>query len=363
MQLNFDLIGFLDTYFVLSWYRLVSALITILAFVLFRRILTKYVFKLISKIGSKFNLKTQSEITKAFEKPFLNFFMYFGVYLALRNIVDNAGIESALDQILKSIFIIAVSVGLYNIVGYISSMILRGNKMLKLETNHVIQSLLTQVLKVLIVAFAFIVIVSDYYDVNGFITGLGISGLAIAMAAQDTLASIFAGISIILDKPFDIGDYVKCQNHDGIVEEINFRSTRIRTFSKELITIPNLIVSKEPIINYSKRGNRRVRFALGLTYDSESQQMKDLRDRLTKYLMENSHIMNESVMVRFDAFNDSSLDMIINFYTNSGDYAEYMEIKEEVNFKIIDILNELNLSAAFPSTSVYFENDLNTKTN
>ena len=192
-------------------------------------------------------------------------------------------------------------------------------------------------------------------NVSGFVAGLSIGGLAFSLAAKDSLSNIFAGLVILVDKPFKVGDWIICRDVEGTVEKIDFRSTSVRTFPQALVYIPNSIITNTSIVNYSNRASRRINFTLGVTYDTTPEQMNRLVEKIRSLLVKDPDILNEGLSVAFTNMNSSSLDIDIICFTTCKDYGSYVKVKERVNLSIMDILKEVGTSAAFPSTSVYVE--------
>ena len=192
-------------------------------------------------------------------------------------------------------------------------------------------------------------------NISGFIAGLSIGGLAFSLAAKDSLSNIFAGIIILIDKPFKIGDWIVCRDIEGTVEKIDFRSTLVRTFPQALVYIPNSIITNTPVINYSNRNSRRINFTLGVTYGTTPDQMEELVEGLRKLLLADHDILAEGLSVAFTTMNNSSLDIDVVCFTSCTDYASFVQVKERINMHIMDLLEEVGTSAAFPSTSVYVE--------
>jgi len=255
--------------------------------------------------------------------------------------------------------IITISIGFYNLLATSSVIFDRFGKKYRVQTSEVIKSFLSKIARVILVIIAITLVAKEFdYDLGTLVAGLGIAGLAVSMAAKDTLANLIAGIIIVFDKPFDLGDWISNSEVEGVVEEINFRNTRIRTFEKELICVPNLNLVSEALKNHSERKMRRVKFALGLTYETNSSQMIVFREAVEKYLMSLNEIDKESIVVRFSDFNDSSLDIMIMYFVKTTEYTEYMKIKESVNLELMNIVEKQGLSVAFPTQSLYFENGL-----
>lgn len=216
---------------------------------------------------------------------------------------------------------------------------------------------LNRVVKFFIVVIAVLSLLTNCgVNVNTIIASLGIGGMALAFASQDTIANFFGSVSIILDRPFIIGDWVKTNACEGNVEAIGFRSTRIRTFEKTLVTIPNSILAKEAIENLSKMPVRRVKQTIGLTYSSTAEQIENLLPELRDRILATEGVHKKSdVIVEFLDFDASALNITITYYTINTDYTNHTATKRRVNFVIMRTIESLNLSFAFPSMSVYME--------
>lgn len=166
---------------------------------------------------------------------------------------------------------------------------------------------------------------------------------------------------IILDKPFSIGDRIGTSSVEGTVEEITYRSTKVRTFAQALVTVPNSTMANEAITNWSKMGRRRITFNLGVTYTTPRFRLETCIARIEKMLREHPQIHQETIFVNFDRFNESSLDIFLYFFTVTTNWGEYLKVREDVNLKIMAILEEEKVSIAFPSRSVYFETPLTSR--
>jgi MscS family membrane protein len=195
------------------------------------------------------------------------------------------------------------------------------------------------------------------FNINGFIAGLGLGGLAFALAAKETVSNLFGGIVIVTEKPFTIGDWIKTPSVEGTVEDITFRSTKIRTFAQALVTVPNSTLANEPIINWSKMGKRQITFHLGVTYSTSREQLQTIARRIELMLIEHKEIHNDTIIVRFDRFNESSLDIYLYFFTNVTSFADYLSIKEDVNFRIMAILEEEGVNMAFPTRTLVVQSE------
>ncbi len=194
---------------------------------------------------------------------------------------------------------------------------------------------------------------SNGYPVSGILAGMGIGGLAMALAAQDSISGLFASVVIFLDKPFMVGDFVEVNGVTGTVEEIGIRSTRVRTVEKTLVTLPNKEIMDSNINNYSKRPMRRTSTTIGVTYDTTPEKMKELLAQLRLMLKDDEGVDNDLVYVNFTGFGDSSLDVDMKYFIMTVDYKIWLDMKEDINLKIMHIVCDLGLDFAFPSTTVY----------
>jgi len=201
------------------------------------------------------------------------------------------------------------------------------------------------------------------YNISSLLAGLGIGGLAVALGLQDTLSNFFGSISIFADRPFIVGDMVKIGDIQGTVEEIGFRSTRIRTLEATLVSIPNKTVANSIIDNLSRRSKRRVEQTIGLTYSTTVEQIEKVVSSIREIISRDEEVDPELVLVNFSNFGDSSLDITIIYFIKSADFREYLAVKERINLAIMRKLEELGVSIAFPTRSIYIENNDKKSTN
>lgn len=219
--------------------------------------------------------------------------------------------------------------------------------------------LIKKSLKAFVGVLVFIAILQTLgYSVGSLLAGLGIGGLAVAMAAQDTLSNLFGGIVIFTDRPFRVGEWVQVDQIEGAVEQIGFRSTRIRTFAGTLVTLPNSMVAKSVIDNKAAMPARRVRMTVGVTYETTADQMEELVKGFKAILAAEDQVVPETSLVRFVGFGASSLDILVMYFTKPTSYDLHTEVVERVNLALMRAVKARGLSMAFPTTTVYFEGDI-----
>ena len=193
------------------------------------------------------------------------------------------------------------------------------------------------------------------YSVTSFIASLGIGGLALALAAKDTVGNLFGSIALFTDQPFVIGDVVKVDGIEGVVEEIGLRVTRIRQADKVLATIPNQTFTTSTVINYSKRPQRRIRHKVGLSYDTSPDQMEAFVGAAREMMKEMDGLDESSIVVWFESMGDSSLGVIVQAFSVAPGFDDFMEAQEVLLLAILRLAEEHGLEIAFPSRTIYLE--------
>ena len=215
---------------------------------------------------------------------------------------------------------------------------------------------LVQIIRALIMVLGFAVVLESWgYDVAGLVTGLGIGGLAVALAAQDTLANLFGYFVILADEPFRVGEYIVFGDVSGTVEHIGFRSTRLRAVDQSLIAVPNSTLMNATITNWSRLNKRRLKMTLGLEYASSPQQILAVVQAIREMLREHEQVQADSVIVQFVEFNESSLDVLIVCYMTVTAWADFQAAKQDINLRIMRILDRHGVGVAFPTRTVFLE--------
>jgi MscS family membrane protein len=212
--------------------------------------------------------------------------------------------------------------------------------------------------KVALVALALLAALDTFgFDVTALIAGLGVGGLALALAAQKTLENLFGGATLVADRPVQVGDFCRFGDKIGTVEEIGLRSTRVRTLDRTVVTIPNAEFSSMQLENFAKRDKIWFHPRLGLRYETTPEQIRYVLVELRKMLYAHPRVASDPTRVRFVNFGDFSLDIDIYAYILATDYSEYLEVAEDVNLRIMDIVAASGSGFAFPSSTTYLAKD------
>lgn len=325
-----------------------------IVFLLFRKLFAKYVFRLILKISRKTPTEFFSNICLAFEHPIRWLFIIIGIYVSVGYFPYLEQTNPLFLKLIRASVIVIITWGLYNLSAGSSLLFSKINERFNMEIDQILIPFLSKAIRFIILAISLSIIAQEFeYDVNGFVAGLGLGGLAFALAAKDAIGNLFGGVIIITEKPFSIGDWIKTPSVEGTVEDISFRSTRVRTFAQALVTVPNATLANETIMNWSQMGKRRITFSLGVNYDTPKDKLEKTVKRIEQLLRNHEGVHQDTIFVTFDQYNNSSLDIFLYFFTKTTVWGEFLKIKEEVNFKIMEILEEEGVSVAFPSRTLY----------
>jgi MscS family membrane protein len=333
------------------------ALLIFFGFMLLRFFFTRIIVENLKKIIDKTKTDIDNIIVDSISRPLSFLFIAVGIFFAKGVAKVHPTVDVILNHTVQSMFIFAVFWVFYNIVeplsGKVQKLTLRYGK----ELSHDLAQFLTKTLKFIIVVVGIASIFQEWgYNVGAFLASLGLIGMAFALAAKDTAANLFGSLVIFIDRPFKIGDWIMTPDVEGIVEEIGVRSTRVRTFANALVTVPNAVLANSAILNWSKMKKRRINMTVGLTYSTTESQMRAIVANMKQMLKTHEDIHQETIYIYFTDFNDSSLGIFCYFFTKSTAWDEYMRVREDVNLKIMKIVEDEGASFAFPSQSIYVEN-------
>ena len=191
----------------------------------------------------------------------------------------------------------------------------------------------------------------------GIIAGLGVGGLAIALAAQPNIENLIGGLSLFADRPVRVGDFCKYGDDVGTIEAIGIRSTRIRGIDRTLTTIPNGVLSKMPVVNFTLRDRMLLKTVIGLRYETTPEQLRHVVAKLRELLLAHPMVTPEPSRVRFAGFGESSLNVEVFAYVGTKDWNEFLEVQEDIYLRMIDVIAASGTGFAFPSQTLYFARD------
>ncbi len=286
--------------------------------------------------------------------------------------------SESIDRIFKVLYTILIT--------YLIQRLIRAGATLKIEQlrrseylRHEVINLAMRVVNIVIYLIGLIVILNLFnVDLSAILSGLGIGGFAVAFAAKDTIANFFGSVSILLGDLFEQGDWIAVDGYEGTVIEIGLRATTIRTFDNAMIALPNFKLADNGLKNWSKRQlGRRIKMHIGVTYESDFKDIKKAVEDIREMLIAHKDIANNTqemlyseryarlvskedykgikrtMLVYMDRFSDSSIDILVYCYSRSVIWNEWLEIKEDVMYKVADILEKNNLSFAYPAMAIH----------
>jgi MscS family membrane protein len=345
----------LSTYiFGITYAQLLLAVVVFLFILIVRPILIKSFIALVRKFTTKTKTVYDDRVVVNLEKPLKFIVMVFGLYIFTSLLYLKSNI---VNLSLGSLTIIGFFWAIMAVLDGIQGIIYKALAKVSKELSNEFAKFILRVLKIIIWIVAISSVLSLWgINVTALIASLGIGGLAFALAAKDTAANLFGSIAIMVDKSIKIGDWVKVDGIEGIVEDIGMRTTKIRTFYKSVVALPNSIVANSHIENFSRRDVRRIKMSIGLTYSTTNAQIEAIIKDIKNMLLNHPGIAQEQTMlVNFNNFADSAKEIFIYTFTNTAIWDEYLNIREDVQYKINDIVLKHGSDFAFPSQSVYVE--------
>lgn len=293
----------------------------------------------------------RNRIAEALKRPLEMLIMLAGLYAALNLFPISPVIAGTALPVFRSILAVLVLWWLYNLTniqeGYFKYLFEE-----RFQVDPALIPVFLNFLRVFIVACGIVLIAGEWgYDLNAFVAGLGLGGLALALAAKETLANLFGGIIILTEKPFRIGDWVQTSNVEGTVEEIGFRSCRFRTAAQALVTVPNYPLTNEAITNWSRIGKKQIAFQLHLALSTPAETMKAVVSGIEGMLQNHEGIHPEAIMVNFETLGGRSLDVKINCFTVATELREHLAVREDVNYRILAIIDEAGAEFMLPAAA------------
>lgn len=337
--------------------RFALAFILLFLALLLKKILAHLFTRAIFKAAQKTSTRMDEMLLKNLNKPAEFLVLVIGFYLAVE-FLQLPREPTNLDHMARNLGQTLLTFNLawfgYNMIALLEHWLSHWAGRTESALDDQLIPFVRKSLRIFVVVLAVLMLVQNLgYSISGLLASLGLGGLAVALAARDSLSNIFGSLMILLDRPFSIGDWIKAGELEGTVEEIGFRSTRIRTFAKTLITVPNSSLMNMAIDNFSLMPKRRIKLSVGITYDTSPQQMRQAVAAIRQLLREHPAIDQEFFLVNFTDFGASSLDILVYCFTTSTVWGDYLEAREEVCLKIMDLLEQLGLEIAFPSRTIY----------
>jgi len=265
-------------------------------------------------------------------------------------------IIQVVDKLFLFLFIVSFFRIILRIIDFIAHIFLYRASLTGSKSDDQMVPFVKELSKIVTIIFAVFVVLGAVLNLNvaTIIAGLGIGGIAVALAAQDTLQNLLGSFTIFADKPFVVGDTVRVDKYEGTIEKVGFRSTLLRTLDKTLVVIPNKKMVDSPLENLSLRNSHRMKFSFGLKYDTPSDVMVKIAEEI-RIFINSRPLISGDTMVTFDALAESALNIQVQYFINVSAETDYAVIKEEINYQIMKIVGENGAKFALPLQPVFQE--------
>ena len=336
--------------------RIVVALLILAAFLLVRRLLARFLVSRMRAFAKRTQFRLDDEIVEALQDPLTLIPVVLGVFIATEYLALSGRLEVFSDQFVRSLVAYLLFWILVRLVRPLSFLL--G----KLEDvfSTAIVDWLVRIIRVALILIGGATILEIWgIKVGPILAGLGLFGVAVALGAQDLFKNLISGLLIIAERRFAPGDWVCVDGIvEGTVETMGFRSTLIRRFDKAPVYVPNAKLSDNAVTNFSSMTHRRIYWMIGVEYRTTVEQLREIRDGIEQYVLNSEDFAKPpevATFVRIDKFSDSSIDIMLYWFTKTTVWGEWLAIKEQLAYKIKEIVETAGTSFAFPSQSVYVE--------
>ena len=341
---------------------IIISLVIFLLFYLLRRLIARFILNRLSRIVSKTSNQLDDAVIEVLDGPLKFFPVVIGFFIASSYLDVSESNQDFLDLINRSLITVFIFWLLHQLIIPFSFVI----KNFETKISKPLVDWTLKGLKILVIVLGAVAILELWgIRVGPVIAGLGLFGVAVALGAQDLFKNLISGIMILMEKRFTVGDIIMVSGEvEGVVEQIGFRSTLVRRFDSTPVMVPNYKFAEQSVTNYTRRHHRRIRWLIGLEYRTTTKQLGNIRNDIKNLINDDKDFAkneNAGFYVRIDSFSESSIDMLVQAFTVTNDWGEYLKIKEGLAVKIIEIVEKNSAAFAFPSQSLYFENFPNDK--
>jgi len=343
-----------NTFFDIPLGNLFAAILVFLLFLLFRKLFTLIFIGTLQKFSKLTDTYNDDKIISALKGPIRFAFILVGAHLFFLIIFKET---EFIKNILNTLVVYTVFWAIISVLESLRDLFHHATEKFNPDLAKEMGNFILKIVKVLVGGVGLGAMLQVWgINVTALVASLGLGGLAFALAAKDTASNMFGSFALLADKSIRIGEWIKVGGVEGTVEDIGMRTTKIRSFEKSLITVPNQIVSNSPIENFSRRGVRRIKMRIGLTYSTTGEQMDTIVQEIRSMLHNHENIsQKETLLVNFESFGDSALNIFIYTFTNTANWERYLNIREDIHLKIMKIVEDNGSAFAFPSQSIYVE--------
>ncbi len=343
-------------WFGLKLWQVVGLFIWLIFALSIRKLFESILLQYLANWAKKTRVDWDDLIIESIQKPLGLVIMIGFLLLSYTNLQFSVSVTVVLSKLLEIALSISIFWVIYNLIDIFAEYL----KIITGKTENTLDDqlvpLIRKSLRVFVVVLGVIIILQNNgYNVASLIAGLGIGGLAVALAAKDTLANFFGSLTIFIDRPFHMGDWIKTGGVEGTVEEVGFRSTRIRTFYNSLVSIPNSSLANSEIDNLGMRKYRRLKTMLNLTYDTSPEQMEAFVEGIKAIVKANEHFRQDYYEIHFHSFGAHSLDVLVYVFFSVPDWSSELQQRHNFLLEILRLAKSLQVQFAFPTQTLHID--------
>ena len=336
--------------------RILIALGILVLFLLLRHLFTRFVVAVIRSWAKGTKTEFDDKVVDAIELPIRFIPVVMGVFFAAEYLELGGKAQALADNLVQSLVAFTLFWAFHRVVEPFS---LTLRRLERVFTRPMIEWLVKAIKLIFVFLGAATILQIWGIAIGPIIAGFGLFGVAVALGAQDLFKNLIAGLLIIAEKRFSLGDWIRVDGVvEGTVESIGFRSTRVRRFDKAPVHVPNSKLADNAVTNFSAMTHRRIYWKIGVEYRTTVDQLRAVRDGIETYVLESPDFAKPpevSTFVRIDSFNDSSIDIMLYCFTVTTVWGEWLEIKERLAYQIKQVVEDAGTGFAFPSRSIYVE--------
>lgn len=326
----------------------------VIVFYMVSSLFSRIVMKLFKIKGNDKEKIKNTDIYKSLKMIFL----CAGFYIALLVLNLPTNWFDLCSKLIRVIFILNTARAIAALISPESRLMKQVGKNERISQNKAALNTISKAIKVLLYIVAGFMIVADFgYDLSGLVTGLGLSSVVIALAAQELVGNLISGMAIISDKPFSVGDYITVGTYAGTVVDIKFRCTKIRTVENTIVTIQNSKIISEYVINSAQIDKRRYNLDLRLPLDTNSNVVAGLLESIKLVLYSNAEVIANTLQVNVMNIEPDAIIVNINFYVDIIDYPEFLKFKTKANLNLMKLLEEKGIKLAYPGRNIFLHTE------
>ena len=345
-----------NTAFGTSFGRILLAVFVFALLLIARGLFARFVIGWLKRVARRTDNTLDDSMIRAIDHPMRFVPVLIGLFLALEILQLQGTFETIGLRLIRSLIVFTLFWGAIALVEPVSMFL---SKLREILSATMLDWTIKSVKILLGVIGAAAILQLWGIEIGPLIAGLGLFGLAAALAAQDLFKNLLSGVLILAEKRFEPGEWIKVDGVvEGTVQSIGFRSTMVQQFDKAIVQVPNAKLADTAVINFTRMSHRRIYWKIGVLYNTTAGQLRQIRDEIEKYILETEEFASPddvATFVRIDSFNDSSIDIMVYCFTRTTVWGEWLKVKEALAYRIKEIVEGAGTGFAFPSRSLYVE--------